>query len=456
VRYALAFALLLANFDRVSSRAPRLPLRSRHAKSARNGMRDTLARTSALLLGMAVLMLGAGLQATLLGVRATLEGFPTAVTGAVMAAYYVGYIGGSLAAPGLVRRVGHIRVFAALTSVAAATILTQSIFVGPWIWALLRVVSGCCFAGIYVVAESWLNDRADQRSRGTLLAVYMVLIYSGLGLGQFLLNLADPRGPLLFTLIAVLISLAVVPIALTAQRAPEFSLPHRVSFRDLFAVSPLGAAGVLVAGAISGTLFSLGAVYGAASGFDASGVALFMACSILPAVVVQLPVGRWSDRMDRRTVLVAMALLAAVAAAAAELLSPAAGWLFLLAVAAYGGLALTTYALCAAHINDHLRPEQMVAASGTVILINGAGSVLGPPLVSTAMQLTGPGAYFASLAAMHAGLALFTLWRKGRAPAVPAGAKGRFVGAAPQAAPTGRLAAPEAGQVSALDGSPTR
>ena len=258
-------------------------------------MKATLAATSALLLGMAVLMLGAGLQATLLGVRATLEGFPTAVTGVVMAGYYLGYLGGSLAAPALVQRVGHIRVFAALTSVAAAAILTQAVFVSPWFWTLLRAVSGFCFAGIYVVAESWLNDRADNRTRGRLLSIYMVVIYLGLGLGQFQLNLADPRGPQLFILIAVLISLAVVPMALTAQRAPEFALPQRVSFRELFAVSPLGAVGVLVSGAVSGTLFSLGSVYAAASGFDAAGVAAFMACSILPAVIVQLPVGRWSD-----------------------------------------------------------------------------------------------------------------------------------------------------------------
>jgi MFS family permease len=157
-------------------------------------LKDAVAANSALLLGMALLTLGAGLQATLLGVRATLEGFSTLVTGAVMTGYYVGFVGGSVAAPKLVRRVGHIRVFAALTAAAAATILVQSMLVGPLAWALLRAVSGVCFAGIYVVAESWLNDRADHRSRGVLLASYMVVIYVGLGAGQLLLNLADPRG----------------------------------------------------------------------------------------------------------------------------------------------------------------------------------------------------------------------------------------------------------------------
>ena len=281
--------------------------------------REALSANSALLFGMALLTLGAGLQATLLGVRATLEGLSTFVTGAVMASYYVGFVIGSIAAPALVQRVGHIRVFAALTATAAATILVQGVFVGAWEWGILRAISGICFAGIYVVAESWLNDRADQRTRGVLLASYMVVIYVGLGSGQLLLNLADPIGYELFILIGVLISLAVVPMALTAQRAPEFALPRRVSFRELLAISPLGAVGALFSGATAGTLFSLGPVYAASSALDTAAVATFMASSILPAVLLQLPLGRLSDRVDRRNVLIAISIAAAVAAAAAQL-----------------------------------------------------------------------------------------------------------------------------------------
>jgi MFS family permease len=407
-------------------------------------VKDALTHSLALLLGMGLLMLGAGLQATLLGVRATLEGFPTFVTGAVMAGYYVGYVGGSIAAPELVRRVGHIRVFAALTGVAAATILVQSIFVTAWLWALLRAVSGVCFAGIYVVAESWLNDRADSRSRGALLATYMVVIYAGLGLGQFLLNLADARSQLLFTVIAVLISIAVVPMALTAQRAPEFALPQRVGFRELYSISPLGAVGVAFSGAISATLFALGPVYAARTGLSATGVSTFMACSILPAIALQLPLGRYSDRIDRRSVLIATSAAASLAAAVAMLLGGPASVSFFAAVVVCGGLSLTTYALCVSHINDHLKPDQMVAASGSIILLNGLGSVLGPLIVSAAMQAAGPPAYFGVLVALHAGFAVFAVWRKGRTRAVPSEDKARFIGAPPQVAPTGRLAAPEA------------
>jgi MFS family permease len=401
--------------------------------------KEALSANSALLLGMALLTLGAGLQATLLGVRATLEGLSTFVTGMVMTGYYVGFVIGSIAAPALVRRVGHIRVFAALTATAAAAILVQSIYVEAWAWALLRAVSGVCFAGIYVVAESWLNDRADQRSRGMLLGSYMVVIYVGLGAGQLLLNIADPEGQVLFILIGVLISLAVVPMALTAQRVPDFTLPRRVSFRELFAISPLGAAGALFSGATAGTLFSLGPVYATSSGLDTAAVAAFMASSILPAIVLQLPLGRLSDRVDRRSVLIGISAAAAVAAAAAMQIGSAPP-AFFLAVAAYGGLSLTTYAVCLAHVNDHLQPSQMVAASATVLLANGIGSIVGPLVVSGAMQLAGPDAFFACIVVLHATFALYAAWRKRRADAIESAAKVRFVSAPPQVAPTGRLA----------------
>jgi MFS family permease len=402
-----------------------------------------LVGSRALLAGMALLTLGAGLQATLLGVRATLEGLSTFATGAVLASYYVGFVLGSIAAPALVSRVGHIRVFAALTAMAAATILVQSLYFGPLPWALLRAISGVCFAGIYVVAESWLNDRADQSSRGVLLATYMVVVYVGLGAGQFLLNLADPSGSVLFSVIGILISLAVVPIALTAQRAPDFALPRRVSFRELFVISPLGAAGALFTGATAGTLYTLGPVYAARSGFGSAAVATFMASAILPAIALQLPLGRLSDRIDRRTVLMAISIGAALAAAVAWQLGSASPALFLV-VAAYGGLSLTAYAVILAHVNDHLHPTQMVAASATVLLANGIGSALGPVAVSASMQLFGPPAFFGSVIVLHTMFALYAAWRKHTTDAVPRPEKTRFVSASPQVAPTGRLAAPEA------------
>jgi MFS family permease len=343
-------------------------------------------------------------------------------------------------------------VFAALTATAAAAILVQSIFVGQWEWALLRGISGVSFAGIYVVAESWLNDRADRRSRGTLLATYMIVIYVGLGAGQFLLNAADPRGDELFVLIGVLISMAVVPMALTAQRAPEFALPRRVTFREVLQISPLGTVGAFFSGFATATFFAVGPVYASRSGLAAGDVAMFMACGILPAIVLQLPLGRLSDRLDRRSVLLAMAVSAAVAGALALQTRSGSPPVFFAAVALYGGLSLTMYALCVSHINDHLKPEQMVAASATVLLVNGAGSVLGPILVSAAMELTSPSAFFVCVIAMHSAFALYAGWRKHRTDPVPGTAKTRFAAAPPQVAPTGRLVAAEAASEGPQDG----
>jgi MFS family permease len=391
-----------------------------------------------LLLGMGLLMLGAGLQGTLIGLRATLDEFPVILTGAVMSCYYIGYIGGSICAPQLVQRVGHIRVFAALTSMASVTILVQAIFVTPFVWALLRVASGFCFAGIYVVAESWLNDRATNSNRGSALALYMLVLYVGLGGGQFLLNVADAAGPTLFMLVAVLISLAVVPMTLSVQRAPEFDIPQKISVRELYHASPMGVVGVTASGMITSALFSMGAVYARLSGFDSHDIATFMGVTILAAVLTQLPIGRLSDRVDRRSVLIVVCLLAAGLAAAAAAFGAMSRPLLFLLTASFGGITLTLYSLSLSHINDHLHPGQMVAASGVVILMNGAGAVAGPVVIASLMSRFGPAAYFWSLAVLVGGLALYAIWRKGQRPAVAAGHKVRFVTTQPQAA-SGRM-----------------
>jgi MFS family permease len=398
-------------------------------------MREALAVRS-LLLGIAFLMIGAGLQTTLLGVRATLEGFPTLVTGAVMACYYVGMVAGSIAAPALVHRVGHVRVFAGLTSIASATALLHSIFVHAWSWGLLRATAGLSFAGIYVVAESWLNGHADNRSRGLLLSIYMVVLYVGLGTGQFLMNLGDARGSLLFIVVAMSISAAVVPMAFTSHAAPEVRFPRRASIRELARLSPLGITGVLFSGATSGTVFALGAVYATGEGFATSRVATFMACGIFAVVLLQLPLGRLSDRVDRRSVLAAMSAIAAAAALAALALVDLSTPLFFGTAALCGGLSMAMYSLAIAHVNDHLEPEQIVAASGTLIFVNGAGAVLAPIIVGAAMQWSANEAYFVGLAVMHCSFAAYALWRKTRRAPVPTDEKVHFVVAQPQASTT--------------------
>jgi len=378
-------------------------------------------------------MLGAGLQSTLLSLRATLEGFPTPVTGIIMSCYYVGYVVGTIIAPPLLRRVGPIRVFAALAAVASVAILIQGLFVNPATWGAMRAVSGVCFAAIYVVAESWLNDLASRSNRGRLLAAYMVVLYVGLGAAQFLLLLSDPRSPASFMLVSVLISLAMVPIVIAAQPLPRPTVPSKVRILDLYRDSPLGVVGVIASGLIASIIFSMGPVYARLSGMDTMRVATFMAVSILAAVTTQYPVGRLSDRMDRRTVIAGVCTLIMLIATSIAAFPSMPHAMFLILAALFSGFALTLYSLSVSHVNDKLEPAQMVAASSTLLLLNGSAAAIGPTLAGSLMAAFGSTAYFSTLAALAGALAIFDLWRKVRRKPVPPSKKGSFMGAQPRA-----------------------
>ena len=379
----------------------------------------TISATWPLLLGMGVLMLGAGLQSTLLGLRATLEGFPTPVTGVIMSCYYVGYLLGTIAAPRLLRQIGHIRVFAALAAVASAATLVQALFVDPFAWAAMRLTTGLCFAGIYVVAESWLNDRASRANRGRLLAVYMLVLYIGLGSAQFLLIVSKPNTPAPFMLVSALICLAMVPIVISARQAPEPAVPRKVRYRDLYRNSPLGVVAVAVSGLISAIIFSMGPVYARLSGMGTSAVATFMALSILAAVLTQYPIGRLSDRIDRRTVIAGVCTLATALAGSIAVFGAMPRALFLTLSALFSGVVLTLYSLAISHVNDKLEPAQTVAASSALLRLNGAAAALGPVLAGSLIAAFGPSAYFATLATLTGALTIYDLWRKSRRRPVP-------------------------------------
>ena len=388
---------------------------------------NPFATTWPLLLGMGILMLGAGLQSTLLGVRATIEEFPTPVTGVIMSCYYVGYLAGTLLAPQLLRRVGHVRVFATLAALASIAVLVHGAWVHPLPWALMRLLSGVCFAGIYVVAESWLNHRASRTNRGALLAIYMLVLYVGLGSAQFLLVLSSPQSTAPFMLISALISLAMVPIVASAQQTPEPAVPQSVRYRDLYRDTPLGVVAVAVSGLISSIIFSMGPVYARLSGSGTQGVAEFMAVSIFAAVLTQYPVGRLSDRMDRRSVIAAVCTLATLVAVSVVAFAPLPRALFLLLTALFSGAALTLYSLSVSHVNDKLDPGQMVAASSALLRINGAAAALGPVLAGSLIGAFGPRAYFATLATLTGALTVYDLWRKARRSPVPREQKGPFI-----------------------------
>jgi len=399
-----------------------------------------LAATWQLLLGIGILMLGSGLQSTAISLRATLAGFSIPVIGVVMSCYYVGYLLGTATAPRLVRRVGHIRVFAAMAALAAAAILVQGLFVQPFTWALLRGVSGLCFAGLYVVAESWLNERASRATRGTLLAVYMVVLYVGLGSAQFLLIATDPDTTQPFMLAAVMISLALVPIALAGHRAPEIALPRKVSYRELYRNSPLGVVAVTIAGMITACVYTMGPVYAQHIGLATPGIATFMGISILAAVVGQYPIGRLSDRIDRRTVIAAVCVIAGLSAATLVIVRDPPRALFYAATALFSATAFTLYSLGVSHVNDQLEPTQMVAASSALLSLNGLGAALSPILLGALIARFGSPAYFATLAGLAGVLTVFDLWRKRRRGPVCADMKGTYIAAGPQGLVT-RIAA---------------
>lgn len=408
--------------------------------AAVSGSPSGLAATWQLLLGIGILMLGSGLQSTEISLRATLAGFSVPVIGVVMSCYYVGYLLGTAAAPRLVRRVGHIRVFAAMAAMAAAAILVQGLFVQPFTWALLRGVSGLCFAGLYVVAESWLNDRASRATRGSLLAIYMVVLYIGLGSAQFLLIPTNPETTRPFMLAAVMISLALVPIALAAHRAPEIALPRKVSYRELYRNSPLGVVAVTIAGMITACVYTMGPVYAQHIGLGTPGVATFMGVSILAAVVGQYPIGRLSDRIDRRTVIAAVCVIAALSAATLAIAHDLPRVLFYAATALFSAMAFTLYSLGVSHVNDQLEPAQMVAASGALLSLNGLGAAVSPILLGALIARFGSPAYFATLAGLAGLLTVFDLWRKRRSEPVSADMKGAYIAAGPQGLVT-RIAA---------------
>jgi MFS family permease len=375
--------------------------------------------TGSLLLGFGILMLGDGLQGTLLAIRADLEGYSATVTGLIMSSFYGGLLAGSLFTPRIMMRVGHIRVFAALAAMASSAILLHPLFVDAAFWIGLRLISGFCFAGLYVVAESWLNDQATNSNRGKLLSLYMVVTYVGVGVGQLLLNVASPAGFELFILTSVLISMAVVPLLLSAGSSPEYAESVSISIRELYRRSPLGIIGTFFVGLVTATFFALGPVYAQRQGMDVKGVSYFMTAAVLGTILMQWPIGALSDRFDRRRVLTIITLLAGVTAfGCALLVDRPALWLFA-GVGLFAGFALPLYSVCVAYINDHLNPNQIIAASGTLVLVAGLGSIVGPILVAAMMDLFGVNSFFWCMGLVHLGTGIFALYRAGVRPVSP-------------------------------------
>ncbi|MBT5193050.1 MAG: MFS transporter [Rhodospirillaceae bacterium] len=397
-------------------------------------MFQVVANSWALFLGLGLIMLGNGLQGSLLGLRASMEGFGVTSTGLVMSGYYIGLLIGATVVPKFVARVGHIRSFGAMASLASTSILVHVVFVDPWTWWAMRFVTGFAYAGLFIVAESWLNDASENETRGQMLSFYMLVTLGGLAGGQFMLNIASPSSYELFVLISVLVSVAVIPILLSVARAPDFNTSESVSVFQLYKVSPTGVIGMVMTGVMLGAMFGMGAVYASNVGLSVREVSFFMGAMVLGGVALQYPIGRLSDLFNRRQVIIATCLGGTIAAfAAAKIGSPGIGqaWQLYLAIALIGGFSTPLYALCIAHTNDYLTPSQMVAASSTLVLAVSIGSALGAPITAFAMETLGPEWFFRTIAIATGLLCLFAVWRSTQRAAVASEEVGDFVIMAP-------------------------
>lgn len=391
-------------------------------------MRRLLLPLATLLSGVTLLVLGVGLLFSVLGLRAGLAEFSTVTTGIVMSAYFVGFIVGTLYCPRLIRRVGHIRSFAAMASVASTMPILHALWVEPWYWAVLRFVTGTCLVGLYIVVESWLNVLAPQRQRGQVFALYLTVSGVAMALGQWLLLVGDRLGFVPFVIVSVLLSFALLPLTLTPVAEPEPVDAPRLGLALLYRISPLGVSGALTAGLLSGSLLGLGAVFVQRLGHPDTVVAAFMAAAILGGALFQWPIGHLSDRHDRRRVLLAVctgAALIAVGTFALGRLAPAA---LVASGIVLGGLLFAIYGLSVAHVNDLIEPAQVLEVTGGLLLVHGFGAALGPTLAGVVMNALGPGSLLVFFAGVSMLQAVYTLNRMRFAAPVAAQAKAGYVG----------------------------
>ncbi len=357
-------------------------------------------------IALALVMLGNGLLGTQVALRAELADFSTSVTGVVMAAYFAGFLFGALGIPRFVLRVGHIRVFAAMASLASVAALLFALWVDPWAWAFMRLLTGVAMSGLYIVTESWLNDLAENATRGRLLSAYMVVSMGGFAAGQLLLNVADPQSFELFVLASVLVSLAVIPVTMSASAAPHFGVSGSLSLREVWRRAPLGIAGGFSQGITGGALLALGAVFATRSGMPVDRIAVFMSLAIAGSVVLQWPIGAMSDRLNRRSAILLVSLGAAVAAIGAVSVDPGGGSLLLI-VFVLGGFVYPLYSLNLSHINDNLPQGSAVAASSLYLAVNGSGAVLGPIAGALAIEAFGPEGLFWMIGAVQSLVVVF-------------------------------------------------
>ena len=367
----------------------------------------------ALFLGMFMLMIGNGVQGTLLGLRGDIEGFSTGQMSLVMAAYFAGFLVASQAVPRMIQRVGHVRVFAALASTISAVLVLYPALTEPWAWVAGRAVIGFCFCGVYITAESWLNDASTNETRGQALSVYMIVQMAGVVVAQYLITLGDVSGFVLFIIPSVLISLAFAPILLSVGVAPAFERTKPLPLGRLVRASPLASVGIFLLGGVFAAQFGMAAVYGTRAGLSVGQISFMISMTYFAALVLQFPIGWLSDRIDRRILIVALAAIGGVGAIVSAVI-PNQYWLIVFSAAMVGGMSNPLYALLVAYCNDYLERSDMAAASGGLLFINGVGAVLGPLGVGWVLERVGPPGYWLILSVLMLMIAAYGLYRMTR------------------------------------------
>jgi MFS family permease len=373
-------------------------------------MTDVLKGAWALFFGLFLLMLANGLQGTLLGVRGAIEGFSTLEMSFVMSAYFIGFLGGSQLAPAMIRRVGHVRVFAALASLISAGLLLYAVAPDPVVWTAMRVLIGFCYSAVYVTAESWLNNASTNENRGQTLSFYMIVQMGGIVAAQGLMNVGDPAGFILFVIPSVLVSISFAPILLSISPAPFFERAKPMTLRRLFQVSPLGFVGSFLLGGLFAAQFGMSAVWGTEAGLNVARISLFVSTMFAGGLVMQYPVGWISDRMDRRVLIAGLAGLGGVVTLIPALV-PAPWPMLLVAGFTIGAVTNPLYSLVLAYTNDYLDADDMAAASGGLIFLNGLGASAGPIGIGWLMGWAGPDAYFGFVAVLLFIFSAYALYR---------------------------------------------
>jgi MFS family permease len=373
-------------------------------------MLAVLRNSWALLLGMMLLMLGNGMQGSLLGIRGAQENMSTFELSIVMSCYFLGFLFGSRMAPEMIRRVGHVRVFAALGSLISAVLILYAVAPNWIAWAVLRVLIGFSFCGVYITAESWLNDASTNENRGQAMSLYLIVQMIGIIAAQGLLNLGDPGGYILFVIPSILVSLAFTPILLSVAKAPAFESTKPLSFKRLYTASPLGCVGMFLLGGVFAAQFGMAAVWGTQAGLSVPEISIFIAGIYVGGMIAQYPIGWLSDRVDRRKVILGVCVVGAVG-----LMIPVIWdipfWLLCLVGALGGAVSNPLYSLLLAYVNDYLDRTDMAAASAGLLFINGLGAIFGPLITAWVMGLVGPRGFFLYMAILFAVLSIYAVLR---------------------------------------------